>query len=246
MTDTPVYVRAGWLTATLVGLAVAAGCGDPEPVQEPVLADQVYLTAPVGDDIAFAVDSVVYDPVIGGTARLTSSTTWSLRRQESDSLGVTFVVAVADSSGDSRDRYLWRWRVEDERRLVSSLDGLELFHLPIPLRASTLWDPLIYANREREIFVAGEPVEAYKLWDARVDSVGTYRLPDGSDVEAVWVALAHAENLIELREVREVFGAGVGLLERHVRILDTQRIDADADWSERAEAGFEVHIVRTR
>lgn len=240
------------ILAALLGL-VSACEKEPDALALPdARAFFLPRSGPSGAALAFRVDSVVYDPAVGGTARLASASTWTLERADADPADTTatstaalFRVTARDTSGRRGGDFLWDW-IADDRSVSNRLDGVEHLSLLAPLTPGTAWSSLPEAELDREIAVAGEPVAIHKGWgQARIDSVATYTLPSGTAVEAVYVTLSEAENLLELREYREVYGRGLGLLERRVRILDTQVTDASIPWSERAERGFELALKRS-
>lgn len=228
-----------------VGLLVAlgaGGCGE-DPDDFALAGDATYRLPPRGGVTEFTVDSVVYDPDVGGTRRDSSRSTWALTPLAGEPEGqVAFEVDVRQA-GQPVGGYVWTWESRG-RQSVNTLDGVSVIGLISPFARGTSWDPLAYADRDLVVDVAGEGVAAYKRWAGRIDSTGEYALPDGREVEAVWVTLSDDENLLELRDVREVYGAGEGLLERRVRILDTQDTDASVAWAERAERGFEITMKR--
>ena len=202
---------------------------------------------PQAAQLSFRLDSTIYDQGIGGTEVIRSSHRWVLSLQEAQDEFRQYLVSVRpDGSSTQSASLLWDWSISpDDAGSISTLAGVSTLGLVVPFReGSTQWNPLRFADPELETPVAGEPVEIYKYWEGEVDSIGLYTLPDGSQVEAVWVSLADEENLIELRQVREVYGEGVGLLERHMRIFDTQELDANKAWEEKAEAGFSMSMVR--
>lgn len=237
------------ITTQVLGAALWVGgiaaCG-PEDDGLDYAGDASYLLPAGLGTIEFVVDSIVYDPAVGGTARDSTRSIWRLRRLD-DTARVATDEALyeVDVLRDGRRiaGFLWAWEVRD-RQSVNTLDNIPILGLIAPFSQQTAWDPLTYANPETVLSVAGEPVAAYKRWSGSIDSVGVYPLPDGSAVEAVWVTLADDENLLELREVSEVYGRDKGLLARSVRILDTQNTDAAVPWAIRAERGFEVYLTR--
>lgn len=206
--------------------------------------DATYLLPPTGRAIEFTVDSIVYDPAVGGTSRDSTRSLWRLRTLRAAEGEVLYEVDVL-RDGERIGGFLWAWEAR-ERRSVNTLDGVALVGLIAPFTPATTWDPLVYADPELEVSVAGEPLAAYKRWGGSIDSTSDYDLPHATPIRAVWVTLADDENLLELRQVHEVYGAGEGLLERRARILDTQNTNNAIAWSERAERGFEIHLKRSR
>ncbi len=221
-----------------------AGCEETADDFVP-LGDSSYALLPRDKSTYFHVDSVIYDPIAGGTSRTELSREWVVRPLNTAATDALYIVSVEDSSRRQLASLLWNWSVE-AGRVNSTLDGLSYTALTWPFRVGTSWDPLASADRGTIVAVAGEPIELYKNWESTIDSLGSYTLPDGTAVDAVWITHADRENLIELREASEIYGAGQGLLERHLRILNTQQNTSDAPWEEKAETGFSLDMVRSR
>ena len=227
--------------ASLCLLAVIGGCED-EPDEFALVGGTDWALLPFDREVSFAVDSVVYDPAVGGTDRDSSRSLWHVSPLDSSEIERVHEYA-ATRDGRRLGGGVWSW-TRVQRQTVHTLDGISLVGLIAPFSPGTVWDPLVYADPSTVLDVAGEPVVPFKRWAGRIDSVGTYVMPDDTPIEAVWVTLADDENLLELREFYEIYGAGEGLLERHVRILDTQNTNSQLSWAEKAERGFEVHLKR--
>lgn len=218
----------------------------------PVAEVSEYLLSPTSlstdGTIAFSVDSTLYDPSVGGTDVRTSTQTWVLRPQAGAS-GTDerrFLVTRRDSVGEVVGQQFWQWDTTPEGTgVTNTLDGLTYLSLTTPLQVGSSWDALRFTDAQLVISVEDEPIAVHKDWSATIDSLGEYALPDGSNVEAVWVSHASSENRIELRRVREVYGRGVGLLERRADVLDSQNLE-DLPWDTKAERGFSVVIKRLR
>ena len=232
------------MVALGLGAVLAVGSCREEVGGFALQGDATYLLPPSEGALEFTVDSIVYDPAVGGTDRDSTRSVWRLRALKADEGEVLYEVDVL-RDGARIGGFLWAWEAR-ERQSVSTLDGVAVVGLIAPFSPSTTWDPLVYADPDLELAVAGEPVAAYKRWGGSIDSVSNYDFPDSTPIRAVWVTLADDENLLELRQVHEVYGAGEGLLERRARILDTQNTNSAIAWSARAERGFEIHLKRSR
>ena len=251
-------MRSRYLPPVLATAALCVSCErEPATPPGPVVDFRDYLPAPgtsaADATVAFAVDSTVYDPAVGGTDVRTSAQTWTLSPVAVDGAvagGATgdrlYLVSRRDSAGAQAGQGYWRWATTPEGDgLLHALDGITYLSLVSPLRVGTTWDPLVYTDAELVVPIEEEPVALHKDYGASVDSLGSYTLPTGDVVEAVWVTHARSENRIELRRVREVYGRGVGLLERRADVLDSQSLEA-LPWAEKAERGFSVVIRRLR
>ena len=230
------------LVSLLVSVLLLASCGDdvPDLTASNELSEFYFLPA---DGARFEVDSVVFDPVIDGIAQLASTTTWRFELIDSSASDRTYTVRVRDTLGRALGTQFWLFE-ETEAGLSHTYDGLTYLSIAQGADRNLMWDPLQFTDPNLQIAVAGEPVDLHKSWSAQLDSIGTYTLTTGESVEALFVSLASSENLLELREVNEVYGRGLGLLERRMRILDTQQTASSAPWEEKAERGFTLTMRR--
>ena len=210
--------------------------------------DESYFVPAGTGLIQFQVDSVIYDPIVNGTDRILSSSIWTLDDLDENE-GDAFLVSVmgTDSGSVATQRYIWDFQTSNVtgNQHSSLLDGFSYINLVTPFTERTTWNALQNADPNLSINIAGEPLAINKDWTtARVESIGPYTLPDGSTVDAVFVVLTEAENAIELREFTEIYGKGLGLLERSQRFLDTQQAGSTEPWEVKAENGFTVVMKR--
>ncbi len=236
----------------LVGLVLATAAltaCEKETTERPPgpdLADYLPMASPGTDAaIRFAVDSVTYDPAAGGTAVERSSQVWTLEPAETDSARERlFLITRRNERNEVGGQQFWRWELLSEGRgITSAIGGITYLSLTAPFTPGSTWDVLGFTQAGLVVNVEEEPIAIHKDWGATIDSVGAYRLGDGTEVESVFVTHADSENRIELRRVREVYGRGYGLLSRSVEILDSQDL-RDRPWSEKAERGFTLEMRR--
>ena len=110
-----------------------------------------------------------------------------------------------------------------------------------PLQDNLTWDGNRYIDETTTISIAGESIEVFKSWEYEVNYVGEPAVVNNVIFEQVTeIVQADNENLIELRESKEQYAKGVGLIYREMRILDTQCISQceGQTWEEKAEKGF--------
>ena len=230
-----------------IGLFMAS-C-DVEPDTFNAIGDASYF-APAGTDpIQFQVDSIIFDPSVGGTARIESRSTWTLEpAPETDENKLFFAtIQGSDSNSVATQRFVWDFQTAgiDNGRHTHQLNGFSYVSLVTPFTMQSSWDALQNEDPSLVVTVAGEPLEIHKDWtSATIDSIGPYSLPDGSSVDAVFVSLSQSENFVNLREFKEVYGKGLGLLERSQRFLDTQQTASREPWEDKAENGFTVQMKR--
>ena len=221
---------------------VLSACSDPEPDDFVSLNLESFYFLPQ-EGSRFQVDSLIFDPAVGGTAKLRSTTTWEFTCVDSSASAKTYTVSVVDSTGTAAAPQFWQFE-NTSSGLVHLYDGISYLAIGELAETRRDWNPLVFTDPDLIVSIAGEPVEIHKGWSAVLDSVGRYTLPNGSEIDAVWISLADSENLLELRRVQEVYGRGEGLLERHLEILDTQQTASSADWLEKAERGFALSMRR--
>ncbi len=236
----------------LLGLVLAQAvlwqsCEKEPTAALPIVPLSEYLFPDVAQ-ITFRYDSVTYNPAIGGTAKRLASGRFVLAQEAENrplipGLG-RYRVLVLDTQDQVRSTFVWTWDLRrNENELTHRADGIEYLGLTSAQMLGTTWNALIYTDSELEISIEGEPLRIHKDWAASVDSIGKYELGNGQLVDAVWVSHANSENRIELRRVREIYGRGLGLLERHVQILDSQNL-SDVPWDQKAERGFTLSLFR--
>ncbi len=235
-------MKLALIPSILLCLLAISACENEQDNFEAVDASEFLIAPEI--PATFTVDSVVYDAALGGFERISSSSTWEVNALGGEHESHPLLVRVSGDSTSSSSSFIWEWST-DETALSHQLQGITYVGLTSPIAVGTKWDPLLRTSADLKVTVAGELIEIHKGgWQGRIDSVGNYNWRGDQNVVAAWVTLVDSENLIELREWKEVYGEGVGLLERHVRILDTQNTDSSLSWEDRAQAGFTVNMYR--
>lgn len=228
----------------------------------PVIDDYGYDYFPleVGRSWEYEVDSIIYDPAVGGTA-VDSFRTF---------IRETITGTLPDNAGQALyrvERYFRRndtlpWQVEkvftlsrDEQRASRTEDNLRFTKLVFPVKAGKSWDGNAYFDDTRPVFVAGESVAMFKNWQYRILEAGvpaTVGDMDFDDVAAVQNAdNRYLNNFLELRLATEQYARGVGLISREVHIWDTScqvccggstedGVCQSLPWEERVEKGFSI------
>jgi hypothetical protein len=230
-------LRNTWLIWFLPA-ALFSAC-QPEP--DPFVSDPgtEFFPLEIGMERLFSVDSVIYNP----TAQPPVSTTrgylrelvvdtftdltgqqWHrveqfYRRDSTESWTIKQVLAEANTGQQVL-------RLENELRFIS---------LVFPARPGLSWNGLAHIDPFLVIRVAGESVQVFKDWNFRV----LHR-----DAEELIVQLADSENLLELRQATEYYAPDRGLTFRELKILDTQLIDSELPWEEKAQKGFIATLQR--
>ena len=231
------------IAVVVVMATVLFGCTE-EPNNTQAFNYDDYFLLPQRE-LTFTVDSTIYDPAPGGILSLFSTSKWHLSPLESNENESLFAIEINQGGQVSPTGLLWDWSIRNETS-VNTLAGVSYVGLTSTTRPEISWNPLVYADDELILTIKGEPIAIHKgTWSANVDSLGHYTMPNGDRLPAIYVTLVASENLIELREWKEVYVEGEGLVKRTVRIMDTQNIDGNIPWEERAEAGFQLTLQRS-
>ncbi len=218
---------------------------------ETILAEEVDLETeyyPLGNDKVweYQIDSTIYDNA--GNSKTMSTTFVRETMQgpiEESETEVSYLLEVAKKTNLTdiyfpTDQWILRFR---DNKLIRIEENLSFVKLIFPPNLETVWEGNQF-DPDTEIFVAGDPIQAYKDWDYRVlDRLDTLTVGEKSYNNILQVQQANSENQIEKRYSIEHYAFGIGLIEREMWILDTQDFDSAQPWVEKAEQGF---ILRQR
>lgn len=238
------------LVGTISILFLIACNGETEEPQDKAYD---YYPLEIGRYQVYQVDSVIFDPVVGGID------------QKSASLQVKEV--VVDTFRDETNTLLYKieryerpgdgfsWEIKDvfakgnlDDQAIYIDDNLRFIKFIFPPKQYKQWNGNVFFDEFLTVDVAGEPVQIFKSWEYEMTEVGESLHQSPYDFEdVVTVVNAENENLIEYRYAVEKYARGIGLVYREMRILDTQ-CDACCNsdiseceslpWEEKAEAGF--------
>ncbi|MEM9821115.1 MAG: hypothetical protein AAF985_08590 [Bacteroidota bacterium] len=226
-----------------IGLLLCIWSCDKQNIAEvPQDTSPEYFPLAVGKFMIYEVDSVIYDIDLIDTVHLfvkeeivdtfidnANRTNYRIERSErateSDPWQIKDVW-VALQNGTTAER------VEENFRFVKMV---------FPLSEGTSWDGNQFVDKDYILTIEGETLEIFKGWSSEVETVGLEETVNGMSFgEVTTIAHARNENLIELRESVEKYARNVGLIEKKIRILDTQCIvECEGQpWEEKAEKGF--------
>ncbi len=220
------------------------GCSiDPEPLTDD-WREYEYFPMEIGKEWIYQLDSIIFDPVIGGIAKDTFSYL----------LKVVVRDTFTDLTGEKNyiiDRYLKKaaadpwvinsvWQaviLDNQAQRVEN--NLRFVKLVFPPKEGAAWDGNQYFNPSTKFSVAGESIEVFKNWSYFIQSNG---IPDNVNDHpfdrVVTVVQSDDENAIEKRYSMEKYAFGIGLIDKEMIILDTQNITDMLSWEEKAEKGF--------
>lgn len=214
-----------------------------------------YFPLAIGAANIYQVDSIVYNPVIGGIQA--DSTSVYLREVIVDSL--------LDESGNTwyrMERYqrysdTLPWQIaqvlmlsRNKSEAIRTEDNLRFIKLRFPIELNESWDGNAAFDASRDFAVAGENMAVFKNWNYQVlETDGVYQEGVLLLNEVLTVQNADDENLIERRFAIERYAKGVGLVYREWAIYDTQceaccasdfALCQSLSWPEKAERGLMI------
>lgn len=226
---------------------------DGNKIENPQDKGYDYYPLEIGRFQVYQVDSVIFDPEIGGINR------------EEISLQVKEI--VVDTFRDETNVLLYKteryerpdenheWQLKavlargtDEDQAIYISDNLRFIKFIFPPREYKQWDGNVHFDEFLSVEVAGEPVQIFKSWAYEMTEVAQPLVQDPFQFDEVTTVInADNENIIEYRYVVEKYARGVGLVFREMKILDTQceaccnndiNYCESIPWEEKAEAGF--------
>ncbi len=216
-----------------------------------------YFPLEVGRSWEYEVDSIIYDPAVGGTSV--------------DSFRTYILEQISDTLHDNAGSVLYRveryyrrsdtllWQIEkiftlsrDRQRAFRTEDNLRFVKLVFPAGAGKRWDGNAFFDSSLEVFVAGESIQMFNFWDYLILGFEERTAVGSLEFEDV-VAVQNADNrgnIIDLRYAVERYARGVGLIYRELDILrtdcqvccggDTGDACQSLPWEEKAEKGFSL------
>jgi hypothetical protein len=211
-----------------------------------------YYPLSIGNTAIFTLDSVIYDPLPTGIKIDTYR--WEAREILTDTLraktgALGYVVdrsIKSNSSADWTPRETFNASLTGDYALLTE-NNLTYIKFPNYFDVGTNWDGNLFNDVSTKLEVAGEVLEPFsKKWTFEVISYGKAEkigIKDYADVLTIQ-AQSDPKILTEKRYSLEKYAKGVGLVYREVKILDTQKLDANIAWEKKAQKGFVMKMTR--
>ena len=174
-------------------------CGKNE-IAEPTPLGYEYYPLEIGSYLVYQVDSVIFDPDIGGT------------RKDSSSSQIKEV--VVDSFRDASNALMYRieryhradenanWVIRNvfskgivDRKGIYVDDNLRFIKLSFPLREFKNWDGNLYFDEYLEVDVAGEPIQIFLDRTYEIEEVG---IPFAEFDDVISVVSARQDSVIQI------------------------------------------------
>ena len=228
-------------------------CNEQETEMVEVDFGYDYFPLAIGKSWTYQIDSIFFDPAIGGTAI--------------DTIATFLQETIVDTFTNLEERTAYRveqffrrnpsedWQLvkvftlsRDENRAFRTEDNLTFVKLTFPAKVNNIWDGNAFLDEFLKVDIKGEQVEFFKNWDYLILEEGQlFELDTFRFEQYLVVQNADDENLIERRFAVERYARGVGLITRDLEILDTQcEVCCNSDfeacenlpWVEKAEKGL--------
>ncbi|MDX1684932.1 MAG: hypothetical protein R3275_06815, partial [Saprospiraceae bacterium] len=212
---------------------------DPEPSSS-------FMPLSIGAFWTYKMDSIIYDPEPTGIVRDTIQEEVRLEivdTLDSSDSGTTYVVERYTRNSDTtkwRIRDVWSFK-KDRYRFIATEENIPYIKLMFPLDLGTSWDGNTFIDEDEvKVKIRGEELDMFKFWsDYRVtDRMPTDSILSKAYQDVITVEHADREILIEKRLSLEKYAKDVGMIYKKLEILDTQNIDTDISFYDRAQRGF--------
>ncbi len=221
----------------------ACGKNETEPFT-PIGAEYYPLT--IGKFITYQIDSIIYDT----TAQGVKIDTFRLQAKEvvkdtfrNLSGHLTYRMERFERKNDS-----FRWEIKNifgaqlfDNQSIRFENNMTFLKFPIPVFEKQTWDGNIFIDAGLKIVVAGEILEPFaKKWTYSTESIGKSEMIGTKAFTEILTIKAQTDPkiLTEWRYQLEKYAKGIGLVYREVKIVDTQRLDANLSWEKKASKGY--------
>jgi hypothetical protein len=234
----------------LLFLFFCLACSPNETEMLPKMGAAYYPLA-IGKSITYQIDSIIYDTI----SQNVKIDTYRLQAKEvlkdtfRNILGQLmyrierFERKTATEPWDIKNVFAAQLNDNQAIRLENNLIFLKF---PIPVFEKQTWDGNVLIDAGLKITVAGETIEPFsKKWTFSTESLGKAETIDNKNFTDVLTVKAQTDPkiLTEWRYQLEKYAKGVGLVYREVKILDTQRLDANIAWEKKASKGYILRMT---
>lgn len=206
-----------------------------------------YFPLEIGKYITYSVDSIIYSTFDGNISIDTGS--YQIRETIVDSSRQNSIgKLVYEIERERRKDASEAWKIESVlvvhqaiNRLEWTEDNRKFVKMVFPLKLGETWDGNQYFDETEPVSIKGEVIEMFKGWDYEITTIDeSYTVSNFDFDQTMVVSQANSENAIEYRYSTERYAKGIGLIEKEIKILDTQCITdcIGQNWEEKAEKGF--------
>lgn len=244
-------IRTFLLTLGTLFILFLISCGGEIEAPQDKAFD--YYPLMIGSYQVYQVDSVIFDPAIGGidkeyvSLQVKEVVVDTFRDETNVLMYKTERYERPDDSQDWEIKSVFARGTEEDKAILLS-ENLRFIKFLFPPKEYKKWDGNLHFDEFLTVEVAGEPVQIFKSWEYEMTEVGQSLTQEPFEFdETTTVVNADHENLIEYRYAVEKYARGIGLVYRELKIMDTQCNNCcngdfnaceNTPWEEKAEAGF--------
>lgn len=134
------------------------------------------------------------------------------------------------------------WQISKNNSMATKTEeNLKFIKLVFPATKGKRWDGNVFFDSNKEFAVASNGIAIYQDWNYKIEETEISRTYNEVEYPKVLHVLhIDEESLITKRFSEEFYAEDVGLVERSMRIFDSQNGDTTLTWLERAQAGFQL------
>ena len=200
-----------------------------------------FFPAATGKYWVYKIDSTIYNQLGNNSILTTSYIKDEIISETPNDDGADYTIARYYSSNGT-DNWVWVstniWKMS-RSSVVLTEGNLQFFKIGFPITSRQSFRSISFFDENIDLEVGGEPVKVYRDWGrARIESLDD-ACDDTTDRYLV-IHYADFESLINRRFVSEVYQWGVGLTERIEEIFDTQILNQNMPWSQKAQRGYSL------
>lgn len=131
------------------------------------------------------------------------------------------------------------WTVQlDQNRAIRTEENLKFIKLVFPFVKGLRWDGNAFIDSDIKIMAGDETIQPYKNWKYRIEDTAAEITFQGQKTKTLKVNLVSDTSVIDLRNVSEFYGKGVGLIRKEMAIFDTNTAQPNVSWNIKAQKGF--------
>lgn len=235
------------LLATLIISLQFSSCNDP--VEPPYLSPiESYYPLEIGSSITYEVDSINYNEIVPNDTGY-----WLVKETLTDTFydlnnNLNYIIERYQKQTDTAAWQLVNvWNVLMVDGQIQKVENnLRFIKMTTPVSENSTWDGNIYLGGLDDIPVAQDcnNLSFYEDWNYSYTNVDEPYVINGFDFnESVTVIQEGDSNLIWYDYAREVYGKGVGLIEKEFYHFYTQDLSCpDCPWTERVQCGYSVKM----
>jgi hypothetical protein len=220
-------------------LIIICSCEEEFISADEINQSKTYTNLSVGREWEYAYDSTLY--LNSGGNRVKSSGFMRVKVEDKvDSSRYNISIAYKKLTNQNYEvRRLERIDLTS-KSLTLTDESLPFIKLVFPTEKNLNWEGNRLFNADRIVKINDEDMQVYAGWTytyANIDSTITFDNKPYPKSLVIESGISQS-NLINRRLQREVYAPGIGLVSRRFEVLNTQRIEPNTAWADKALSGF--------